>query len=205
MLKHKKILVCSALLLTIGVGSTLAYLQQRSNDLTNTFEVANVETEIDEPKMEQDNSDLKKTPSVKNTGKTDVIIRVRCVVSPEDVLDGKIDYNTDLNSITAKDSDVEGNWVNGNDGYWYYQAVIPANKETEPLFTTISNVFVKNDDGTYSFAEGCEDFDITIYQESVQANINLNDGSSLSAIDKDGKYNQTNADQIWDIFEKNQN
>lgn len=204
MLKKKKLIVCGALLLTIGVGATFAYLQQRSNELTNTFKVADVDTEIDEPDMEPDGSNIKKEPSVKNIGKTDAIIRVRCVVSPEDMLTkDEINYNDELNDISAVDPDIEGNWINGGDGYWYYQAVIPAGKETEPLFTEIKGVIVSNSDGTYSFAEGYDDFEITVYQEAVQATVTKSDGTVLSALDQNGNYNQTNAKEIWNLAEQN--
>ncbi len=206
MKKKKYIIVCSALLLALGVGVTFAFLQQRSNSLTNTFKVAEVDTEIDEPDMQPDGADIKKEPSVKNTGESDAIVRVRCVISPEEMFKGEEinyndteeEYNAELNSDHKKVR-VEGNWEKGNDGYWYYQGVIPSGKYTEPLFTKIEGVLIKNADDTYSFEEGYDDFEITVYQEAVQATVHDGD-ETLSAIDENGKYDQTKAMKIWEKF-----
>ena len=208
MKKKKYIIVCSALLLALGVGVTFAFLQQRSNSLTNTFKVAKIDTVIDEPDMEPDGTDIKKEPSVENKGKSDAIIRVRCVISPEEMFKGKeINYNDDEDEYLAEiNSDhkkvrVEGYWLDGGDGYWYYQGVIPSGKYTEPLFTKIEGVLKDKGKGTYSFADGYDNFEITVYQEAVQATVH-NGENTLSAI-VNGEYNQEAADEIWKLATEN--
>lgn len=164
---------------------TLAILTSRTQKITNTFELGNVTTEIQEDFEKTDvDTVFKKEPVVTNTGENDCYVRARVTVSPQGQLD-----------ITGWDTT---NWVyNEADGFYYYQKVLKAGADkaapeqdeagdsTTALFTTVS---VKED-----YVSTIEGFEVTVYQEAVQAKMNAADGSST-----------TDMMTIWAAYEANQ-
>ena len=161
------ILVCATGLVT------LAMLLSRTNQLTNTFELGNVTTEIDENFEKTDvATTFKKEPVVKNTGKNACYVRVRVSASPESAL-SIMGWNLGSD---------EGQWTDGKDGYYYY------NSELKPGETTATPLFEKVEviDTTI------EGFEVTVYQEAVQSKMNARDGSSTS-----------DAMTIWKAYESN--
>lgn len=165
------VLICSTGL------ATLALLSSKTDTLTNTFELGDVTTEIVEDVFEPTEvaTVFKKEPYVKNTGDNDCYVRVRVTVSPEEQLD--INWNTT-------------DWTY-KDGYYYYNKVLKADsneagegESTSPLFTTVS---VKDE-----YVDTIEGFEVTVYQEAVQAEMNAADGSST-----------TDMMTIWAAYESN--
>ncbi len=85
-MKNKKVITClvaAALVGTIGIGATLAYLQDSTEVITNTFTIGDVEIDLDEPSWDPDDAeDMKpgatvdKNPLVTNVGQTDAFIGV---------------------------------------------------------------------------------------------------------------------------------
>lgn len=152
-----RILLSILLVAVVTVGGTLAYMVATDNPLINTFALADVHTEIDEPTS---GTAAEKAPKVENTGKSPVYVRARAVISggDADVLESNewitFAYNTT-------------NWVDGRDGFYYYNEILlpkaegeETNPETEPLFTGVSvNENVSKD----------AEFAVDVYQESVLA------------------------------------
>lgn len=161
---NKKIMISLILVGFIAVGSTLAYLFDISDLVTNTFSRASIHTEIDE---DTSKTDLTKNPSVVNTDVTDVIVRVRLSISNKELFEehfglAGIDDHYDITEgLTGKDN--KSYWImepgDGDryDCYYYYGFVLKGEEtdssenitrhQTEPLF---DKILKKNEDGSYT-------------------------------------------------------
>ena len=146
------VVLAALLVLVLGiVGTTLAWLTDKTTDLTNTFEYAKVSCEVLE--TVSDDRTTKSDVRIKNTGNTDAYIRVTYVVTIRDD-NGNIlydAYETEkfqkyMENLESKISDAPP-WQRGSDGYWYYMLPVAPNKETEanlfrdkifPLFIEIN-------------------------------------------------------------------
>lgn len=132
------VVLAALLVLVLGiVGTTLAWLTDKTDALTNNFTYAKVSCQV----LETVNEDQTQKSDVKiqNTGNTDAYIRVTYVVTIRDK-EGNIlydayetekfkDYMADLE---RKISDPR--WQKGTDGYWYYRLPVAPNEKTEELF-----------------------------------------------------------------------
>lgn len=141
---NKKILtaaMAAALAVTAVVGGSLAYFTD-TQEAKNTFTVGNVKIELTEPNWEATGKEdaetvyagepLAKDPTVKNVGANPCFVRIK--VTGLDCLGdaGMITYRTDY--VEGKLGD---NWVDGNDGYFYYTEVLDVNANTDALFDQI--------------------------------------------------------------------
>ena len=171
-LKSKKIML--SLLMIVGVlvfGTglvTLALLSDKTDDLENTFELGNVTTEIEEEfEKTQSATTFKKEPVIVNTGENDCYVRVRVSISPEEAL------------LIVGDEQVFGgskaNWGYYN-GYYYYKSALKPGEKTTALFNTVT---VKNE-----YVDTIEGFEVTVYQEAVQAKMSARDGSTTTDYSK---------------------
>lgn len=168
-MKHKPIIkvLLSVLLVTVAlVGGTLAYLVASDDPIINTFKLANVDTEIEEPGGGNAST---KTPWVKNTGESTVFVRAKAVVVtggdssvPVTEADLEIFYN-DSDAVVPgsnKWSDTKGvYWMVGGDGWYYYNRTLAKNDITEPLFDGV--------EVTNTELNETANFDIYVYHESV--------------------------------------
>lgn len=127
--------LAALLVLVLGiVGTTLAWLTDKTKDLTNTFEYAKVSCQV----LEDVNSNETRKTNVRiqNTGNTEAYIRATYVVTYRDNT-GSILYetlsnrtwNVDLSNKINTDS-----WAKGEDGYWYCKTPVAPGKETPALF-----------------------------------------------------------------------
>ena len=167
-----------ALVLVIGVGATLAYLSAADARLTNTFSLAEVDTEIKE-----DLTDGNKTVTVKNVGKSPVYIRARLMVSGIDPEQVKIVSSEpdikEAGTVYLVMPNVTKDWEQADkskpDNFYYFKQVVyssaedatPSDKtptETTPLLEKV--VFGKDLQADKDFLE---DFSVTVYHESVLA------------------------------------
>ena len=142
---NKKIISLTATILLIliaVVGTTFAYYSDATASVANTFTVGSVETVIEEDFDTEGNKDV----TIKNVGESDCYIRARISISPQDA-------TVSLQGLPGAD------WVAGADGFYYYTKPVSPQAYTESLFDGYSitdfNDFV--------------DFEVTIYQEAVQA------------------------------------
>ena len=130
-------------------GGTTAYLMCKDSAL-NIFPVGSQVSAIDEswdpPETMTAGKKYTKKVCVKNTGTVDCYVRV--FAEPEDAgmsNSVSIDWNTD-------------NWTEKqSDGYYYYKSVLSPGEKTKPLFTTISAT------------KDLKEFDMIVYEETVQA------------------------------------
>ena len=186
--KYKKILVSACLLTFLAVGVTIAYYLTNVQDLSNTFQLKTFESTIEEPDVYINGSVIEKAPYVKlsddSTG--DAIVRVRLVISPEDTL--TVGNDSDCNIVINK------NWYDGGDGYYYYNNILNQNNnKTIPLFSQITGVVKTGNDGKQYFVEDIDGFEVSIYQETVQA--------SIGDLEFDSGYNKEIARQIWNYYD----
>ena len=150
-IKNKKLITLLATTLIIFasvIGTTFAYNNSKTESLTNTFAIGSVETEIIETIDDTDNTNNKNV-TIRNVGNSDCYIRARITISPDNA---KVDFNNLALS----------NWEKIGEYYYYNKVVSPLepNNETTSLFTGVTvdvNKFVP--------------FEITIYQEAVQAEV----------------------------------
>lgn len=169
-MKHKPIIkvLLSVLLVTVAlVGGTLAYLVASDDPIINTFKLANVNTEIDEP--EDGGNASTKTPWVENKGESTVFVRAKAVVVtgdgssvPVTEADLEIFYNDSDDVVPGNNdwSDTKGiYWIDGHDGWYYYNRTLAKGQTTEPLFNGVEVTNTELDETA--------NFDIYVYHESV--------------------------------------
>lgn len=133
--KKPVILATAALALTaaLTVGSAMAYFTTYSTASGGVkMDMGFTET-IPEEKVDTDGKHI----TIKNVGDYECFVRVKVFAERE------VDYKPS-----------EG-WTLKDDGYWYYEAVLPAGESTTELLVT------------YTFPEGDEkeEFDIVVIQE----------------------------------------
>lgn len=169
-MNKKKVLVLAVsvcLVAILAIGGTLAYFTDKDS-ATNTFTVGNVDITLTEPNWEGTGSQdapevypgeaLAKDPTVKNVGANPCFVRIK--VTGLDCLGnaGMITYRTDY--VANKLGD---NWVDGGDGYFYYNKVLEAGKTTDALFDQIViPTGLENGDAETAF-------NVVVTAEAVQA------------------------------------
>ena len=138
----KKAVVLLALTVALSVavvGTTLAYIIVKTNELNNTFTPPNVDISIS-------------GDDITNTGDTDVYVRAAVVVTWVDT-NGVI-----LSTTPVADTDytvafnTAGGWVQGSDTFWYYTKVLKAandsNDDVAPtLITSLTQTDAQKKDG----------------------------------------------------------
>lgn len=168
-------------------GLTLAYYSDTTPVKKNTFTVGNVTTDIEET---IDPSKNQKEPYVVNSGKNDCLIRMRVTVSPESST-SNLELSGGNKDLWKKRADE----ANDKNAFFYYHDVVKPNEKTDPIF---SNYRIIDKDKFVPF-------DITLYQEAVQAEAVDQEGNVISALDENGKFNEEEAKKIWDIYDASQN
>lgn len=168
-MKKKIVALCLviALAATAVIGGTLAYFTD-DEEATNTFTVGNVDITLTEPNWEGTGSQdapevypgepLAKDPTVTNSGANPCFVRIK--VEGLDCLTpaGMITYRTDY--VTGELGD---HWVDGGDGYFYYDQVLAVGATTDALFDQI----VIPTDLENGDAE--TEFNVVVTAEAVQA------------------------------------
>lgn len=108
-----------ALVLTLSVGGTIAYLITDTGPVTNTFTPAEVEIDIEETVA----NNTKTSIAVKNIGDTDAYIRVTLVSNWGKMVDGKWvvcgDTSHNHSDFTFNKNYLGDNWTEIG-GYYYY-------------------------------------------------------------------------------------
>lgn len=142
-----KTLLSILLVAVVLVGGTLAYLMATDSPVLNTFTLAKVETNIEEP--EHDTA-ANKTARVKNAGKSAVYVRAKVLISSGDagVTEDKFHFT------------YSSDWESGSDGFYYYKGILQPGNSTAPLFTGVTVDSTVTEEATFS---------VDVYQESVLA------------------------------------
>ena len=147
------VVLAALLVLVLGiVGTTLAWLTDTTDALTNNFTYAKVSCEV----KEAFDGNTKSNVQVKNTGNTDAYIRATYVVTwqkdedPHNVYGTMPVEGTDYTISFSQDE----SWVKGeNDGYWYCTKAIAPNVETPVLIVKCEPVAGKAPEGYYLCVE----------------------------------------------------
>ncbi len=108
------------LLLALAVGGTIAWLNARTPEVTNTFTPATVTCEVEEEFDK--NTGVKTDVNVKNTSDIDVYIRVKLVTYRTNDAGQHIGGTAELPAFTLGE-----NWVE-KDGYYYYTLPVAPDK-----------------------------------------------------------------------------
>ena len=161
MIKKSKIrfsILAIAAIILLSVGGTFAYIEFRTDAVINRFKhgVVNITTDEEFENKDIKDSVVAKKVRIKNDsleGKLNVVpifIRVSLVstwknddgtVAPVNASD-LIDYKLNLNDLSTTDfvnlSDVDGKWVLGNDGFYYFTGIVDADKYTDYLLESVS-------------------------------------------------------------------
>lgn len=136
-------LTTTVLLIVLAVaGTTFAYYSDATSSVSNSVTVGSVETEIEEDFDTEGNKNV----TIKNVGKSDCYIRARVTKNPE---------NAPVSIVGLPGTD----WELQQDGFFYYKNKVSPTDSTGALFTGYE----------ITDTEDFIPFEITIYQEAVQA------------------------------------
>lgn len=127
------LLVFLLLVLGVAVGGTVAFLSTSTGSKVNTFTPSEVTCEV----TETFKNNVKSQVAVKNTGDTTAFIRAAINVtwmSNQDAANQTVSAkvpvkDTDYSIIFAKNT----NWIQGADGYYYYQLPVDPQGSTGVL------------------------------------------------------------------------
>lgn len=150
----------------LGTGGTNAYLTSY-DQMVNVIGVGRNTTTIEEefptpsPLPGGEDTEYSKTVWVangstqKNEHSVDCYVRVSLGYSNDDI--GR--------AVSLKQVD-QKNWVKADDGFYYYRKILREGEVTTPLFTGIA---VDSSKIEKTYLDQINDFEIQIYEESVQA------------------------------------
>ena len=154
------IAMCSLLLLSLCFATQKMYAYYLdTEEKNNILQIGYNETEINEdfekPAEIKSNTTFKKNPTVKNTGTVPCYVRMYVEVN-----DSRIAQYTFMNFNTE-------DWTERqSDGYYYYKKILNPNESTTPIFTTVN---ISDDNNVTKVIKEVDDFDIIVYEESVQS------------------------------------
>lgn len=132
-IKPVLLLALAAILLTCGVGGTMAYLVTADDPVENVFQPAQVTSEVIEPNWVNGESTEKKDVTIKNTGNVEANIRAAIVVTWQDA-SGKTMATVPVKGVDYT-LDIGSNWTLNND-YYYYNATVSPGAATTALITS---------------------------------------------------------------------
>lgn len=121
------LLVSLLLVLGVAVGGTVAFISTRTADKENTFTPSKVTCEV----TETFGNNVKSQVAVQNTGDTTAFIRAAINVTWMKDAEAGTEYDAANQTVSAKvplkneDYSItlaeNTNWIQGDDGYYYYQ------------------------------------------------------------------------------------
>ena len=133
------LLVSLLLVLGVAVGGTVAFLSTRTDSKENTFTPSEVTCEV----TETFNNNVKSNVAVKNTGDTTAFIRAAINVTWMKDAEAGTEYDAANQTVSAKvpvknaDYSIKladnTNWIQGADGYYYYQLPVDPQGSTGVL------------------------------------------------------------------------
>lgn len=138
------LLVSILLVFGIAVSGTIAFITMQTDRKTNTFDPAQVSCDV----MEEFNGTVKSNVAVKNTGNTDAYIRAAVNITwmkGADASDQTVTARTPQKGI---DYDItylfNTGWIEGTDGYWYYQSPVVSGANTGTLIGNCTQLATAN-------------------------------------------------------------
>ena len=133
------------LLLGAAVGSTVAFLIDKTEPVKNAFEYAKVSCEV----KEDFNGNTKENVQITNTGSTDAYIRATYVVNWLD-RDGNIAASDPAGYSYTLTENPGNSWTKGEDGFFYYTSSIAPGASTAGSLLTCTVTSPENPEYTLS-------------------------------------------------------
>lgn len=145
----RRVSVLSGILLILaGVLITKTYAHFiASDEIVNTIILGNVEIEVEEEFTSPENWDGKKVDKVvKIANKSNVNALIRVAIIPRWVDNQGNPWPGDTNIISCERVNIidlpninpNNKWVYGNDGYYYYNTVVPTGEATVEILNSLS-------------------------------------------------------------------
>ncbi|BFK82380.1 hypothetical protein I3900191A7_25250 [Clostridium baratii] len=149
-MKRSKLIICAAIGITMlfpGKLITKVYAQGKeiarwftdSDSVTNNFGVANIDVDIDEDfklPIDWNGSYHEKLVKVQNNSTGSALIRIS--IQKRWVDDNRNPWAGDANFIKLNFSKNENKlWVDGKDGYFYYNKILPKGEVTEEILDSV--------------------------------------------------------------------
>lgn len=141
--KTATLLVAIVLLLGVAVGTTVAYLIDRTTPIENKFEYAKTDVTVEETLTGTEKSNVQ----VKNNSNIPVYIRATYVVNWVDK-DGNIVTSVPTGYGYELTENPGGMWVKGKGDYFYYKEAVPAGGKTEGSLLTCEVTYPANPEYT---------------------------------------------------------
>ena len=166
MKNRKRLAMAGAVLLgfVLGIGGTNAYLTSH-DQMINTIGIGKNTTTIEEdfpipsPIPEDENSDIPKEVRIVNgqgeAALVDCYVRVSVGYS-----------NSDIGRAAVLKQLDRTNWLEAEDGFYYYKKILREGEKTTPLFT---GIFIDASKLEKTYLDQIDTFEVQIYEESVQA------------------------------------
>ena len=163
-LNRTAVLIMAVLLLFgAAVGSTVAFLIDKTAPVENAFEYAKVSCEV----TENFTNNKKDNVQVKNTGTIDAYIRATYVVNWVDK-DGNIAASDPEGYSYSLTKNPDSKWIE-KDGYFYYTSPVAPGSSTEGSLLTCTVIYPENPEYTLSveiLAEAIQSTPATAVQEA---------------------------------------
>ena len=158
--KPAALLASLVLVVVVAVAGTVSFIATQTQGVVNTFTPSSIPVEI----HETFNGGTKSNVRIENEGNANAYIRAAVVVNWVDedgnVLGQRPVKGTDY-SITY---DLLNGWAEGDDGYYYWTAIVPATNGTDLTGVLISEATVLKDAPVRGY-----DLAIDIMAQSIQA------------------------------------
>ena len=147
-MKKTKIIICAALAFSIFCStelSTKVYAMGKevigwftdSDQVTNNFNLATIDINTEEsftPSENWNGDKYEKIVKVKNESTADALIRIS--INPRWVDENENSWAGDISFIKLNFSD-SNKWMNGNDGYYYYNEIVPKGETTDEILNSV--------------------------------------------------------------------
>lgn len=152
--------VALALILTVAIGGTIAWLVTKTDGITNTFQPSKVTCEVEE----NFDGKVKTDVNVKNTGDIDAFIRVKLVTYRTNDKGQHIGGTADLTTqLTLK-----AGWVE-YDGFYYYTKPVAPNDYTGVLADAITLAAYTDPDGGHQAIDVMAEAIQSVPEDAVKA------------------------------------
>lgn len=130
--KRVALIASLILLLCVSVGGVVAFLMDTTAPVTNTFEPASVTTYVNETRS----GSTKTNVTIQNTGTTDAWIRADVIISWQND-NGQVYGKAPVEGTDYEISWNRTNWLDGSDGFYYYQLPVAPGKDTGVLINSV--------------------------------------------------------------------
>ncbi len=141
------------------------------DSVTNNFETSSVKLDINEkftPPKAWDGSNYEKIVNIKNVGKADSLVRVAITTRWLDH-DGNPWLGNNNYVELQYPQDFNENWLNGNDGFYYYKKELKVNEMTSKILEGVKLNIPSNFKKMYSGKQLIVDIDIEGVQTKNEA------------------------------------